>query len=399
VRLLYVTNGFPFPLTSGYLRHYHLLAGLAERHEITLLALAGGGFRREHADALAGIVAEVRVFQTAAPRRVSRRAERAAALVLGRPTPAARRLARVAGELAAGGRFDAAILSGKDTFPALAALARVPLVVDVCDVASLRHRRALAVAPPTRRPALLLAYRHARRVERLLAGAADELVFASERDRAALPLPEGRRPGVAIVPNGVDLAYWRRRSPRVGRDTVVLTGAMHYRPNVDAALFLAREIFPRVRTRLPEAALSLVGRDPAPPLRAVAADPAVTVTGFVDDVRPYLERASVLAAPVRIAAGIQNKLLEALAMEVPVVASSVAADGLRSGTGDELPFAVADAPEAFAAHVVEALLRARAAAAPAVAGRAWVAERFSWPRSVEALDAALERAARRRRTL
>lgn len=394
MRLLYVTSGFPFPLTSGYLRHYHLLAGLAERHEITLLSLAGDGFRREHADALAEIVAEVRVFRRPPRRRLP---ARAAALVLGSPGAAARALARAAEDLVSGEGFGAAILSGKDTFPALAPLARLPLVVDVCDVASLRHRRALAVAPPTRRPALLLAYRHARRIERLLARNADELVFASQRDRSALPLPEGRRPGVAVVPNGVDLAYWRRRSPRLGRDAVVLTGAMHYGPNADAALFLAHEILPRVRALLPEAALSLVGRDPPPRLRALAADPAVTVTGFVDDVRPYLDGASVLAAPLRIAAGIQNKLLEALAMEVPVVASSVAADGLRSRAEDELPFAVADAPDDFAAHVVAALLRARGTAAPAAGARAWVAERFSWARSVEALDAALERAVSRRR--
>jgi glycosyltransferase involved in cell wall biosynthesis len=142
-----------------------------------------------------------------------------------------------------------------------------------------------------------------------------------------------------------------------------------------------------------------VGRDPKPRLAAAGAQPGVQVTGFVDDVRPFLERAAVFAAPLLFGAGIQNKLLEAMAMAVPVVASPLAADGLRTGDGGMPPLQTADDAAAFAAALAARLAAAQRDPTPDFAARQYVEEHFRWETNAAALEQVLHRvadAARRR---
>jgi glycosyltransferase involved in cell wall biosynthesis len=172
---------------------------------------------------------------------------------------------------------------------------------------------------------------------------------------------------------------------------VVFTGNLRYAPNADAALHLATQIFPLVHKAVPNAELLLVGRDPLPELREAAQRcEGITVTGFVDDVRPYLERAALFAAPLRFGAGIQNKVLEALAMELPVVASRVAAEGLHTVDGQRPPVEIASQPNDFVRAIVTLLARG---AAPATEGRAYVERNFSWERSGDLVEQALAAAA------
>jgi glycosyltransferase involved in cell wall biosynthesis len=216
----------------------------------------------------------------------------------------------------------------------------------------------------------------------------DRMLFASPRDRDAVVRPND--PRAAIVPNGVDAEYWRRRTSERGRATVAFTGAMHYRPNADAALRLVREVLPLVRREVPGARLLLVGRDPAEELRAAARDPGVVVTGLVEDVRPFLEEATVFAAPLRYASGIQNKILEAMAMEIPVVASSAAAAGLCTDTGEAPPLEIADDPADVAAAIVRLLKEE--GRAPAAESRRFVERHFSWRTHARRVEAVLESA-------
>lgn len=193
-----------------------------------------------------------------------------------------------------------------------------------------------------------------------------------------------------MIPNGVDLDYWRRTSATRGRDTIVMTGAMDYAPNRDAATVLVRDVLPLVRRSVPEAELWIVGRDPRPQLIRAAGRTGAHVTGFVEDVRPYLERASVVAAPLRFGAGIQNKLLEAMAMGVPAVASPLAAAGLRTEQGEEPPLAVASSPREFAARIVQELLRSRNDPRPDGRARDFVERNFVWARSAYKLERVLD---------
>ena len=180
---------------------------------------------------------------------------------------------------------------------------------------------------------------------------------------------------VGVVRNGIDLQYFKSLGGPRERYRVVFTGVMNYAPNVDAMLWFCGSILPLVRARLPGVALTICGSAPARRVRRLARIPGVTVTGRVPDVRPYLDRAALFVAPLRLGRGIQNKLLEAMAMGLPVVTTQAAwrATGIASGDG----IVAADSEDGFAGAVVALLLddaglpaRGRAAR-DAVAGRDW----------------------------
>jgi len=382
MRLLYITAELPWPLTSGHVRHFHFLRELGARHEVVLLSLTRSSDAASDArGVLERVVARVEVVA-----REPARSRAARALEL---RQAARRLARAAGALVTEQRVDAVLLAGKETSPALRAIPGMPLVLDVCDASSVRLRGQAAVAAPLSRAATLLRLARIRAVERRLLAATPHILFASERDRAALMGPAGGH----VVPNGVDLEHFTRRNgaaPPSAR--IAFTGVMAYEPNRDAAVRLVERVLPLVRDEVPGAEAVLAGRDPGAALLALGSRDGVTVTGTCPDLRPHLEGAAVYCAPLRFGAGIQNKLLEALAMEVPVVTTALAAAGLRVA-GDEPPVVVADDDAAIAAAVVRLVRDPRERAALAAAGRRYVERHFSWRRSAQTVEDVLARAA------
>ena len=224
--------------------------------------------------------------------------------------------------------------------------------------------------------------------ESMVASRADSSLFVTDEERRRLvahaPATAER---VATVANGVDSDYFSPTrqfdSPfAAGEQAIVFTGAMDYWPNIDAAVWFAREVLPLIR-RHRATRFYVVGMNPHPAVRALAGDPAVTVTGRVADVRPYLSHAAVVVAPLRVARGIQNKVLEAMAMAKPVVASTACAGGLSARAGFEFD-AAADAPS-FAKAVLAAMEGERAHALGAN-GRAWVLRHYTWRSSFAALD-------------
>lgn len=189
---------------------------------------------------------------------------------------------------------------------------------------------------------------------------------------------------VQVIPNGVDADYFRPLDLPEEPNTLIFTGGMSFPPNVTAVLFFYHQILPLIRRAVPEVRLVIAGKDPAPAVQALAADPAVTVTGYLDDLRPWLARASVMVCPMRSGSGIKNKVLEALAMARPVVTTTLGAEALAARHGHEL--LIADAPAAFAAAVV-ALLRDPARRRQlGQAGRALVTQRYSWEACAAAYD-------------
>jgi glycosyltransferase involved in cell wall biosynthesis len=398
MRILYITADLPWPLTSGYLRHYHFIRALSARHDVTLLSLLAPDHGPADIVALEPYTEEIVTEPSArGPRPLPIRVRDRLRVVAAGGDVAAARLGAAGARLAAERPFDVMLLSGKRTMPVLGALPPMPIVADLCDATSSRIRRQMRHARVDRLPSLALEYVEVRGVERRLMRDARHTLFASARDRAAvLPANEAQRARLApasVVPNGVDLAVWRREARSLGRDEIVLTGAMDYPPNVDAAIHLVDVILPRVRAAVPTVHVSIVGRDPAADVVALGGRPGVSVTGFVNDIRPYLERAAVFAAPIRYGAGIQNKVLEALAMEVPVVASPLAAEGLRTEDGDVPPVDVARGPAEAAERIVARLRLAAAGAEADPALRRYVADHFDWGRNADRLEGILADAA------
>jgi len=388
MNILWITNGFPYPLTSGYLRHYFLIKELSPRHAITLLSIVHNDFVAEDVEGMAPLTRRVMTFRSAAKSGGRMRGVLEAVRNLFDRDPAVREMCAAIRELASRETFDAVLLSGKQTLPATRVLGKLPVVVDVCDAASARMLGSARHVHPARRPLPLLKYLHLRHVERRLIRRAAHALFASCRDREALV--DGPDVPATVIPNGVDLDFWRRSSPRRGRDTIVFTGRMDFPANADAAIHLIEEIFPLVRRSVPDAKLLIAGGSPTPALIYAGRRPGVTVTGFVADVRPYLERATVFAFPLRFGAGIQNKILEALAMEVPVVASPLAADGLRTAEGRRPPLQVAYDRIHFAELLIEQLLERANDPAPDAEARRFVKQHFVWKHSGEKLEQILQ---------
>jgi polysaccharide biosynthesis protein PslH len=193
-------------------------------------------------------------------------------------------------------------------------------------------------------------------------------------------------PGIAVslVGNGVDLDYFRSSGEAKRPGSIVFTGVMDYLPNVDAVLWFCNDILPVVQAQIPEANLTICGNRPTAAVRRLAKRRGVAVTGWVPDTRPYLDAAEVFVAPLRVARGVQNKLLEALAMGLPCVASTAAWSGtvVPKGAG----ILVTDDGREFAEQVVRLLRDHALRAEMAGKARAIAEAKYRWDRQMASLD-------------
>lgn len=217
-----------------------------------------------------------------------------------------------------------------------------------------------------------------RRFERRVMGEVQAVVVFTERDRHALE-GLGTRTRVVRIPFGVPAPDTALAPAGAPPPEVVLVGNFRHPANADAATWLARTLFPPVRERVPDARLTIVGASPTPEVSALAGE-GVSVTGPVDDVVPYLDRAAVVAAPIRLGGGMRVKVLEALAAGKAVVATPLAVEGLDVTPGDQLEVAEGDAE--FTAALARLLGDGEARRALAERARAWARAELGWDRAV-----------------
>jgi len=264
--------------------------------------------------------------------------------------------------------------------PFAAALRGLPRVWDTIDsIARLQAKILRLARSPIERLVSLEELVKLRRYEPRLCRRFDCVLTSTALDREAL-----RAPNVRLAPNGVDLQYYRPMDIAPEPDTILFYGRLSYIANADALEHFLRAIFPLVRAQRPSARLEIVG--PSPPRRiARAATEHVTVVGRVEDVRPHIARARVVVCPVRFAVGTQNKILEPMAMGVPVVATPEATASMDVTDGREL--LLADDPAAFAARVVDLLRDDALRALLARHGLAYVQHHHDWRHIVDDLAA------------
>lgn len=218
--------------------------------------------------------------------------------------------------------------------------------------------------------------------EREVAGRAGASAFVSAAEAEVFGDPRA-----IAIENGIDTRHFDPAAgfvplEKAAGPLIVFTGQMDYRPNVDAVTDFARGALPAIRARHPDARFAIVGRAPTAGLHALARQAGVTVTGAVDDVRPWLAAADVCVAPLLLARGVQNKVLEAMAMARPVVASPAAAEGIDHG-------GFVRVAEDSAAAVCDLLAHPDAARAIGEGARAQVIHRYAWEARLAPLDALL----------
>ncbi len=392
MKIFFICQRVPFPPNRGdKITTFNELRHLSRHHEVHVYCLADGN------DDLAN-VAGAREYATT---------------VTAIPVASHRAQLRAVGALLIGGALSVAMLREPALRAAIAAgyaelkpdlifvfssnmaqyaesFRQLPRIVQMQELDSLKFQQYAA----TRRAPIrwIYAREHARLLtyERHVA-----TTFSHSLVCTKLELQEFQQmiPGcpVSVVGNGVDLAFFRTGNIEKVRGEIIFTGVMDYIPNVDAVTWFCDAILPLVRLRVPHAHFTICGIRPAASVLRLADRPGVTVTGKVEDIRPFLDRAEVSVAPLRIARGIQNKILEALAMSVPVVASVAVwtATGIAAGDGI-LP---ADTAEAFANHIIRLLQDDAVRAEMSRRGREAVARDFTWDRQLAELDKVLTAAA------
>lgn len=262
-------------------------------------------------------------------------------------------------------------------------------IVDFCDVDSAKWTQYAADRPWPMSWLYRREGEHLLAFERKAAMDSDASLFVTEAEAALFirSAPEARE-RTQVMQNGVDAEFFSPanggESPYpAGGPVIVFSGAMDYWPNIDAVTWFATELLPQIRRSVPEARFWIVGMNPAPAVQALAGE-GITVTGTVPDVRPYIAHADVVVAPLRIARGIQNKVLEAMAMARPVVVSAEAAVGLSARKGEDCE--IAQNGEEAVRMVTRLLQGPDVGCVMGAAARRCVVENYSWQAHLARLD-------------
>jgi polysaccharide biosynthesis protein PslH len=398
MNVLVIAHRLPYPPDKGdKIRSYNQVKFLADRHAVWCACLIDDPDDWRHVPALRGLCRDVAVIRLRKPVALARSV--IALLTGGSATegyfgsPALAREIRKWSEQV---RFDAVLAFSSGTARYGLDVQADRKVLDLCDVDSAKWTAyAQRSAPPARWLYRLEAARLARR-EWELACRYDQTTVVSRREaelfESVCSSLQARHPGVPrprhlVVPNGIDTDAFRFHEGPVEEPVVGFVGTMDYPPNVDAVCWFADQMWPRIQAERPDATFLIVGRSPDSRVLALRQNQGIEVTGQVPDVREYLVRMKVCIAPMRIAHGVQNKVLEAMATGRPSVVTSIVADGI--GVSDGQGIVIADQADDFARQVASLLGDSARCRQVGNAGRNHVEKMATWTQTLGALEKAL----------
>lgn len=379
MRILFISAYFCYPPATGSrIRTLEILKALGSRHEVTYLAFADDEAQRESVGEARKLCSRVQVVFRRHRYEVGDLLKGA----VGR-TPFTilnyyhREMAAAAEREQEEGGYDLLHVESIHVAQYARLDGRRPAVLSTHNIEStILKRFGEATRDPLKRAYAWMTCRKLRRYEAAMMPRFERVVVVTEKERemALAMAPEAR---VEVVPNGVDTEEFRPDATVAEEPaTLVFSGLMDSRSNVDGVLYFVREILPLVRREVPEVRLRILGQRPAPAVQALAKDPAIEVTGFVRDVRPLAQRGTVHVVPLRVGGGSRLKILQALALEKAVVSTTVGAEGLELTAGEHL--VIADEAEAFARETVALLRDGERRKALGSAGRRAVVERYDW---------------------
>lgn len=392
-KILLLVHRVPFPPNRGdRVRSWQLVQWLAARSMLDLATLADEPAPDETWTTLRSLCRRVAIEPIGGATRWLRAAR---SLAAGRTATeglfASRRLHRTVDAWSRDERYDAAFVFCSSMAPYLKChgLDGVPAIVDFVDVDSQKWRDYAAKARGAKRRLFALEGERLCRLEEQLCRRA-KCVLVVSQDEAELLRENAPHAPVRAIENGVDLDYFQPAQD-AARDAnpheIAFVGALDYRANVDGVTWFCEHVWPELLRRVPSATLTLVGRCPTPPVLALGKMPGVSIAASVPDVRPYLSRAAAVVAPLRIARGIQNKVLEAAAMARPVVASPQALTGLSLVHGEHVLRAAE--PRDWIAALSDLLASPEAGQRLGQAARSHVERHYRWSARLAPLDEVL----------
>lgn len=392
--LLFLPHRIPYPPNKGdKLRSFHMLSYLARHYSVHVGTFIDYPEDWQHVGVLEGICASV---YAEGIRPLSRKAFALRGLLTGEsltlPYYRSSTMRAWVNQTLQSNSIERAVIFSSSMAQYIEQKPSVRAVVDFCDVDSAKwaHYAQQAGFPKRwlygREARCLLSY------ECSVAAWARASVFVSDTEAELFKSVAPGCDRVHTMSNGVDADYyspaWQLTSPYASAaPTIVFTGAMDYLPNIDAVSWFVKEVWPRIRQRFGDIRFYIVGMKPTAEVLALASDNSVVVTGAVADVRPYLMHAQVAVAPLRIARGIQNKVLEAMSMAKPVVVSRTCAQGLSAAQGVE--YLAAESPDDYLL-AIESLLEPQAAHTMGCRARARVVRDYSWTAHLTKLSGWLE---------
>lgn len=386
MRILFVT---PYVPSRIRVRPFNLIKSLASVHEVSLVSLLCDEYEREMVRDVANYCASVDLVQL--PKQ---QAYKNCLLALPTLTPLrvayykspafVERIMQVIRER------NIEIVHGEliKVVPALRTLLeqeKIPLLYDSVDCISWYLQQQYGSARnPLKKAFVYTELKKMRRYERRSLAAFEQVVITSAHDRDCL-IALGEQPShIKVVANGVDIEYFSPSDSPREKDSLVFCAKLDYYPNSQAIGHFCREILPLIWEQRPQVRLTIVGNNPPQSVRDLSADERITVTGYVPDIRPYLGKASVALAPLRVAAGMQNKVLEALAMGLPVVATPGSCRSLQ--VKHETHLLIAEDARSYADAVLRLLEDPQFAQDLGNAGRYYVEQYHSWAASANMLS-------------
>ncbi|KWW31265.1 MAG: hypothetical protein AUK63_538 [bacterium P3] len=391
MKILVVLPRFPYPLDKGdKLRAYHQIRILSQRHEVYLFAVSHNKVAAWYVDQLRPYCKEICIVNSprlANYKNVVRNYLYAKSLQIGYWDSQRARKRYKAFERRV---CPDVIYSQMVRTMTLVSRSPIPKVMDFQDALSMNTERRMDCSRGLWHYVLHFEFKMLRSSEYNAFKIFDALTIISDADSEAIP--HKKNGNICIIPNGVDLEFFHPMPEVEKCYDVVFCGNMSYEPNVRAANFLVERVMPLVWQRRPQTRVLLAGTSPKPAVMRLASE-RVTVSGWVPDIRESYAQARLFAAPMQTGSGLQNKLLEAMAMQIPCITTPIANNSLHAVDGQEL--LVASDPYHFADHIIELLEHDSQRQALAQAGYDFVHRNYSWERYVGQLEEVLRNAVER----
>lgn len=382
MKILYIVSRFPYPLEKGdKLRAYHQIKGLSENNEIFLYALSDKEVKDEDIEHLKQFCKHVKVFRLSKLRiffnllkttfsRIpwqvgyfySHRAQKEVDGIISAYKPE-----HIFCQLIRTSEY----VKGHDD---------IPKTLDYMDVFSKGVERRLPTVSFYLKPLFKAEWCRLVNYEATVFNCFNNKIIISEQDRDLIQHPDKNK--IVVISNGVDVDFFKSTN-RLKQYDIIFNGNMNYPPNIESAEYLVNAILPIVLKKKPGIKVLISGANPSSKIKALASE-HVTISGWVDDIRENFAQAKMLVAPMFMSIGLQNKLLEAMALKIPCITSTLANNALHAKEGESI--LIADTPEEYARHIQDILFYEDKGRMIGLNGHNFVVENYSWQRENEKLE-------------